>query len=156
MPFPGVELSIVVPTFNEKENVVELVRRLDASLIERSWEVIFVDDDSPDDTSGKVRDIGRQDIRVRCIQRIGRRGLSSACLEGMLASSAPYLAIMDGDNQHDETLLPKMLDILKNSKIDVVIGSRVAKSACHHGPAIRFSPAKTARSRKKYFNRLLS
>jgi dolichol-phosphate mannosyltransferase len=124
MPFPGVKLSIIVPTFNEKENVVELVRRLDGSLGERSWEVIFVDDDSPDGTSDKVRNVCQQDMRVRCIQRIGRRGLSSACIEGMLASSAPYLAIMDGDLQHDETLLPQMLDILKNNKSDVVIGSR--------------------------------
>ena len=124
MPLPGVELSIVVPTFNEKKNVVELVRHIDDSLRGRSWEVIFVDDDSPDGTSDTVRNLGQQDIRVRCIQRIGRRGLSSACIEGMLASSAPYLAIIDGDLQHDEKLLPQMLDILKNDEIDVVIGSR--------------------------------
>ena len=96
---PGVDVSIVVPTFNEKENIVELVRRIDESLRGRSWEVIFVDDDSPDGTSDTVRNLGRQDIRVRCIQRIGRRGLSSGCIEGMLASSAPYLAVIDGDLQ---------------------------------------------------------
>jgi dolichol-phosphate mannosyltransferase len=121
---PGVDVSIVVPTFNEKENIVELVRRIDESLRGRSWEVIFVDDDSADGTSDTVRNLGRQDIRVRCIQRIGRRGLSSACIEGMLASSAPYLAVIDGDLQHDEKLLPQMLDILQNDEIDVVIGSR--------------------------------
>ncbi|MCK4818814.1 glycosyltransferase family 2 protein [bacterium] len=124
IPLPGAELSIVVPTFNEKENVVELVRRIDDSLRGISWEVIFVDDDSPDGTSDAVRNLGRQDIRVRCIQRIGRRGLSTACIEGMLGSSAPYLAVIDGDLQHDEKLLPQMLDILKNDEIDVVVGSR--------------------------------
>lgn len=124
MQLPGVELSIVVPTFNEKENVIELVRCIDNSLREISWEVIFVDDDSPDGTSDTVRNLARQDIRVRCIQRIGRRGLSTACIEGMLSSSAPYLAVIDGDLQHDETLLPQMLDILKNDEIDVVVGSR--------------------------------
>src|SRR3990170_143231 len=64
------------------------------------------------------------DRRVRCVQRVGRRGLSSACVEGMLASTAPYLAVMDGDLQHDERLLPRMLDSLRHEDIDIVIGSR--------------------------------
>jgi dolichol-phosphate mannosyltransferase len=124
MPAPGAELSIIVPTFNERENVAELVKRLDRSLTGCSWEVIFVDDDSPDGTSAFVRDMAQRDCRIRCLQRIGRRGLSSACIEGMLASSAPYLAVIDGDLQHDETLLPPMLDALKTGEEDIVIGSR--------------------------------
>ena len=124
LPVPGAELSIIVPTFNERENVAELIKRLDRSLIGCSWEVIFVDDDSPDGTSTFVRQIGQRDCRVRCVQRIGRRGLSSACIEGMLASSAPYLAVIDGDLQHDETLLPPMLDALKTGEEDIVVGSR--------------------------------
>jgi dolichol-phosphate mannosyltransferase len=123
-PVPGAELSVIVPTFNERENVAELVKRLDKSLISCSWEVIFVDDDSPDETSDCARHLAQRDHRVRCIQRIGRRGLSSACIEGMLASSAPYLAVIDGDLQHDETLLLPMLDALKSGQEDVVIGSR--------------------------------
>lgn len=119
-----VELSIVVPTFNEKENVEAVVRRLHACLGDSRWEVIFVDDDSPDGTSGAVRELARYNGRVRCIQRIGRRGLASACIEGMLASAAPYLALMDGDLQHDERLLPEMLRILRRGEIDVVVGSR--------------------------------
>jgi len=86
--------------------------------------VIFVDDDSTDGTPELIRTIAQEDPRVRCIQRIGRRGLSSACVEGMLSSSAPYLAVMDSDLQHDETLLPKMLALLKNDQADIVIGSR--------------------------------
>ena len=121
---PGAKLSIIVPTYNEGENIGELVRRLAASLEECSWEVIFVDDDSPDGTSNLVREIARRDYRVRCLQRIGRRGLSSACIEGMLASSAPYLAVIDADMQHDEKLLVPMLDAVKNGGQDVVIGSR--------------------------------
>jgi dolichol-phosphate mannosyltransferase len=124
VPVPGAELSIIVPTFNERENVVELIRSLDKCLTDCSWEVIFVDDDSPDATSDFVRQLAQQDSRVRCLQRIGRRGLSSACVEGMLASSAPFLAVMDGDLQHDETLLVPMLQTLKTSEKDVVIGSR--------------------------------
>jgi dolichol-phosphate mannosyltransferase len=123
-PVPGAELSVIIPTFNERENVIELVRRLDQRLAECSWEVIFVDDDSPDGTSNIVRELARHDHRVRCVQRIGRRGLSSACIEGMLASSALYLAVMDGDLQHDERLLLPMLNVLKSGEEDVIIGSR--------------------------------
>jgi dolichol-phosphate mannosyltransferase len=126
MPHPGAELSIIVPTFNERDNVVELVQRLDKALAKFSWEVIFVDDDSPDGTSTFVRQLAQRDHRVRCLQRIGRRGLSSACIEGMLASSAQYLAVIDGDLQHDETLLPMMLHTLKSGDEDVVVGSRYA------------------------------
>jgi dolichol-phosphate mannosyltransferase len=123
-PVPGVVLSVVVPTFNERGNVAELVRRLDAALAGRSWEVIFVDDGSPDGTADLVREIGRTDNRVRCIERIGRRGLSSACIEGMLSSGAPYYAVIDADLQHDETLLPRMLDALMAGNTDIVVASR--------------------------------
>jgi dolichol-phosphate mannosyltransferase len=118
------ELSVIVPTFNERDNVAEIVQRLEASLSGNAWEVIFVDDDSPDGTAARAREIARTDPRVRCLQRIGRRGLSSACVEGMLASSAPFLAVMDADCQHDETVLPRMLDILKAGDTDIVVGSR--------------------------------
>ena len=120
----GPELSVIIPTFNERSNLVELIHRLNTSLAGRPWEAIVVDDDSPDGTADFVREIARRDNRVRCVQRIGRRGLSSACIEGMLASSAPYLAVIDGDLQHDETLLPQMLELLKREKIDIVVGSR--------------------------------
>jgi dolichol-phosphate mannosyltransferase len=125
-PYPGPELSIVIPTFNERSNVVELARRLDASLRGIRWEAIFVDDNSPDDTARTVRELSRNDARIRVVHRIGRRGLSSACIEGMLASSAPYLAVMDADLQHDEMLLPLMLGDLSDGDLDIVIGSRYA------------------------------
>jgi dolichol-phosphate mannosyltransferase len=99
----GVELSIIVPTLNERDNVGRLVERLSSCLADVAWEVIFVDDDSADGTADVVRHLSRHDGRVRCCQRLGRRGLSSACIEGMLSSSAPYLAVMDGDLQHDDT-----------------------------------------------------
>ena len=119
-----VELSIIVPTYKELENVCEVVDRVAACLNGVQWEIIFVDDNSPDDTAGKVREIARQTRRVRCLHRIGRRGLSSACIEGMLSSSAPYIAVMDADLQHDEKLLPVMFQVLKNTDADIAIGSR--------------------------------
>jgi dolichol-phosphate mannosyltransferase len=123
-PFPGPEISVIVPTFNERGNVVELTERIGAALHDFAWEVIYVDDDSPDRTAELVRELAAKDSRIRCVQRMGRRGLSSACVEGMLASSAPYLAVIDGDLQHDERLLPQMLAQLKQGDLDMVVGSR--------------------------------
>jgi dolichol-phosphate mannosyltransferase len=123
-PRSGPELTVVVPTYKEVDNIVEVVERLRQSLLGISWEVMFVDDDSPDGTSEAVRELARIDHRVRLLQRIDRRGLSSACVEGMLASASPYLAVMDADLQHDERLLPRMLQELRATDIDIVIGSR--------------------------------
>jgi dolichol-phosphate mannosyltransferase len=122
----GPELSIIVPTFNERENIADLIGCLISCLGNRSWEVVFVDDDSPDGTADLVRKHAAADSRVRCLQRIGRRGLSSACVEGMLATQALYLAVIDADLQHDERLLPQMLDTLKQGDADIVVGSRYA------------------------------
>jgi dolichol-phosphate mannosyltransferase len=118
------ELTIVVPAFNERDNIVPLLDRLDTVLAGVAWEVIYVDDDSPDGTAHAVREASRRDPRVRCIQRIGRRGLAGACIEGILASSAPYVAVMDADLQHDEAILPQMLAALRGDECDVVVGSR--------------------------------
>jgi dolichol-phosphate mannosyltransferase len=118
------QLSVVVPTFNERDNVTALYQKLEAALAGIAWEVIFVDDNSPDSTWQVVRGLARQDPRVRCIRRIGRRGLSGACIEGILASSAPCAAVIDADLQHDETQLPKMLALLQSGQTDLVIGSR--------------------------------
>src|SRR5262245_48193371 len=107
------QLSVVVPTFNERDNITALVRKLDTALAGIAWEVIFVDDNSPDSTWQVVRDLARKDGRVRCLRRIGRRGLSGACIEGILASSAPCAAVMDADLQHDETQLAKMLALIE-------------------------------------------
>src|SRR5215467_4546655 len=119
-------LTIVVPTLNERDNVKPLIALLDAALPNVNWEVMFVDDDSTDDTAKHIRALALVDPRIRCIQRIGRRGLSTACIEGVLACSAPYVAFMDADLQHDEALLPRMLEILQKEPVDLVIGSRYA------------------------------
>jgi dolichol-phosphate mannosyltransferase len=117
-------LCVVIPCFNEAANVAPMVARLNATLAGIAWEAIFVDDDSPDGTAAAVRAIAVEDQRIRCIRRIGRRGLASACIEGMLATSAPFLAVIDGDLQHDETILPRMLEALESGAAEIVIGSR--------------------------------
>lgn len=118
------ELTIVVPTLNERENVPRLVERLDRVLRGIAWEAVFVDDDSDDGTLEVLHDLARRDPRIRYIHRIGRAGLSSACLEGMASSSAPFLAVMDADLQHDERLLSDMLEALRGDEADLVVGSR--------------------------------
>jgi len=119
-----IEFAVIVPCFNERNNVEILISKLEHALAGIEWEVIFVDDDSPDGTARAARDVALINPRVRCIQRIGRRGLATAVIEGMLATTAPYLAVIDGDLQHDERLLPEMLKALKAEKLDLVIGSR--------------------------------
>ncbi len=122
------QLSVIVPTFNEVGNVVELRDRVAVALRGLDWEMIFVDDDSPDRTAATLREMAQTDPRVRCLQRIGRRGLSTACIEGMLASSAPLVAVIDADLQHDEALLPKMFALVSGGEFDVVVGSRYVES----------------------------
>jgi dolichol-phosphate mannosyltransferase len=116
-------LSVVVPCYNERDNIGPMVAALDAALAGMAWEVIFVDDDSPDGTSKAARALAAADSRVRCIRRIGRRGLSSAVIEGALSSSADYVAVIDGDMQHDETRLPLMLAALQGGA-QLAVGSR--------------------------------
>jgi dolichol-phosphate mannosyltransferase len=117
-------LTIVVPCYNERPNVAPLIAKLDAALFGIAWEAVFVDDNSPDGTTAEVRRIAQTDPRVRCIRRIGRRGLSSAVIEGALSSSAQFVAVIDGDLQHDETRLPDMLAALKSGRYDLAVGSR--------------------------------
>jgi len=139
----GPVLSVVLPTFKERGNVAEIVRRLDATLNGISWEAIFVDDNSPDGTADVAKEIAARDPRVRCIRRVGRRGLAGACIEGMLSSSAPYVAVMDADLQHDETVLPKMLTKLSSGDFDLVAATRYVEG----GSADAFGEARGAISR---------
>ncbi len=119
-------LAVIIPTFNEAANVEPLLHRLSLTLAGIRWEAIFVDDNSPDGTSETVRQIALNNPHVRIVQRIGRRGLTSAVIEGMLASAAPVLAVIDGDMQHDETILPRMHAAIASGEADIAIGTRYA------------------------------
>lgn len=124
----GPELTIIVPTRNERDNIIPLYKLICATLGERNWEMMVVDDDSADGTGEMVRWLAQHDRRVRLLRRIGRRGLASAFVEGVEASTAPYIAVLDADLQHDETLLPRMLETLENEPIDIVVGSRYVEN----------------------------
>jgi dolichol-phosphate mannosyltransferase len=131
-------LSVVVPCFNERPNVAPMISKLDAALAGIAWEVIYVDDNSPDGTAQEVRRIARFDPRVRCIRRIGRRGLASAVIEGALSSSAQYVAVIDGDLQHDETRLPVMLTALQAGGYDIAVASRHVEGGDASGLSSKF------------------
>jgi dolichol-phosphate mannosyltransferase len=131
-------LSVIIPCFNERPNVAPMIAKLDAALTGIAWEVIYVDDNSPDGTTQEVRRIAQQDRRVRCIRRIGRRGLASAVIEGALSSSADYLAVIDGDLQHDETRLPVMLSALQAAGYDLAVASRYVEGGDSAGLSSRW------------------
>jgi dolichol-phosphate mannosyltransferase len=144
-PAPTPELSVVIPTFCERDNIAAVIERVDAALPGVAWEIIFVDDDSPDGTAALAKSIGADDARVRCIRRIGRRGLAGACVEGMLASQAVCVAVMDADLQHDERLLAEMLARLRAKTADLVIGTRYIAGGSAEGlSAARHSHSRLA------------
>ena len=126
---PLLELAVVLPTYNERANVAPLVARLEQALAGIGWEAIFVDDDSTDGTADEARRLAAADPRIRVLQRIGRRGLASAAIEGMCATAAPVVAVMDADHQHDPALLPAMLAAIRGGECDVAVASRFAAGA---------------------------
>lgn len=119
------EVAIIIPTFNEVQNVQQLVPRLTAMLSGLNYEVIFVDDHSPDGTAAAVRSLSAQNGAIRVIERFDRRGLSTAVIEGLMATSAAFGIVMDGDLQHDETLVPAMIRELQGG-CDLVVATRYA------------------------------
>ncbi|MDG6094310.1 glycosyltransferase [Acetobacter sp. AN02] len=129
------QITIVVPVFREAVNIRPLVQELEKALDGRSWEVVFVDDNSPDGTISEIRDLARSDARVRGLRRIGRRGLSGAVIEGALSSSAEFIAVMDGDLQHDETRLGTMIDAVASGSCDIAVGSRHVEGGDNAGLA---------------------
>lgn len=119
-------LSVVVPTFNERANMAPLVAAVRDALRDLPWEMLIVDDDSPDGTHDEVARLARDEPRVRCLRRVGRRGLASAVIEGALVANGEVVAVMDADFQHDETKLRPMYDLLMRTESDLVVGTRYA------------------------------
>ena len=140
---PAPMLTVVVPTFNEADNVPIIAQRVGSALKGTDWELVFVDDDSPDETALVAKKLGILDSRIRCIRRVGRRGLAGACMEGALSSQSQFVAVMDGDLQHDERLLPQMLHLLREQQAELVIASRYVAG----GDATGFSLSRRSISR---------
>jgi dolichol-phosphate mannosyltransferase len=138
------ELTVVIPTFNERDNIAPLVERLRIALEGVAWQAIFVDDNSADGTALRVKALAAEDPRLICLHRIGRRGLAGAVLEGVMASAAPVVAVIDADLQHDETILPQMLDLIRSGTAELVVGSRYLTA---RGLETGLSPVRLAGSR---------
>jgi len=120
------ELTVVVPVYNERANIQRLVLRLSTALTGTDYEVVFVDDFSPDGTAAAVREAAIEDPRCRLINRCGQRGLAGAAIEGMLSAQAPLVAVIDADLQHDEALLPRMKAALEAGPADLAVATRYA------------------------------
>ena len=122
------DLTIIIPTYNECQNILPVIKAIETALTGNSWQLLFVDDNSPDGTAELIEDISKKKNNIKYIKRIGRKGRTSACIEGMVSTSTPYMCIMDADLQHDEKLLPEMLTTIKQEDYDLVIGSRYVNS----------------------------
>lgn len=120
------ELTVVIPTLNEADNILRIFERLTVALADREWEAIFVDDGSTDGTPEAITALAQNDRRVRLIRRFSRRGLSSAVMEGMLASTTPVIAVIDADLQHDESILPRLYESIASGEHELAIGTRYA------------------------------
>jgi dolichol-phosphate mannosyltransferase len=131
-------LSVIVPTYREAANVPVLFERLKIVLADVAWEMIVVDDDSPDGTADISFALAAADARLRCIRRVNRRGLAGAVIEGILSSSAEFVAVIDGDLQHDEAILPSMVKSLSDGRADLAVGMRVSGEVSERG----LSPAR--------------
>ena len=142
-------LSVVVPTYREAANIAVLFERMTTALEGLTWEMIVVDDDSPDGTSELAFAIAASDRRLRCLRRVNRTGLAGAVIEGWMSSSADFVAVIDGDLQHDECILPKMYGALEARSFDLVIGTRVAD-----GEGLSSARQKLSDLGKWFFNRI--
>ena len=113
-------LSIIIPTYNEKQNLPELTDRIKAVI--PNCEIIVVDDNSPDGTAQFAQKLG-----LTTLIRPEKKGLASAVIDGFKIAKGDILAVMDADLSHPPEILPQMLDLIKNNKADVVVGSRLVK-----------------------------
>ena len=123
-PKSAYKLTIIIPTLNEIDNLSPLIDGLEWVLRDVRWSAIFVDDDSSDGTYELLRTLAFNRPHIEAIRRIGRRGLSSACIEGMATATSDYVAVMDADLQHDEHLLGPMLRMMEAKDLDLIAASR--------------------------------
>ena len=121
---PGKDVSIVIPTYNEAKNIEPLFSRICDSLDGYDWEVLFVDDNSPDGGSEIARSLSLRDDRVRLILRVFDRGLANACIQGLLSAKSDVLCVMDGDGQHDPKYIPALIGPILAGEYDIVSAAR--------------------------------
>ena len=126
-------LSVVLPTFNERNNIISIINQLLELPIPYEIELIIVDDNSSDGTAKVVRDYSQKERRIRLINRFGRSGLSSALKEGCLCASGDQIIIMDSDGQHQVDTINKAINKLNSINTDIVIASRFLEESVQEG-----------------------
>ena len=109
-------------------NIPILFERVKVALEGMPWEMIVVDDNSPDGTSNVAFALAAEDRRLRCLRRVNRSGLAGAVIEGWMSSSADFVAVIDGDLQHDKSILRAMYQTLAKGSGDLVIGTRLREA----------------------------
>lgn len=119
--------SLVLPTHNEADNIKQVIAAIDSVLVGREYEIIVADDDSPDETWRIAQEL--ENPRVKVLRRTENKGLSPAVVDAFAVAQGEYLGVMDADMQHDEMLLPQMLDRL--AVVEMVIGSRAVQGGSY-------------------------
>lgn len=119
-------LSLVIPTYNEYQNIGPLIQRITSALepVTDNFEIIVLDDDSPDGTWQVAEEIARENSHLRVIRRCGERGLGTAVIAGWQAAKGEILGVMDGDLQHPPETLPKLLSSVLDTDAEIVVASR--------------------------------
>jgi dolichol-phosphate mannosyltransferase len=130
-------LSVIVPTYQESANIPILFERVKVALNGLPWEMIVVDDDSPDGTSNVAFALAATDRRLRCVRRVNRSGLAGAVIEGWMSSSADFVAAIDGDLQHDESILREMYEVLAKGAGNLAIGTRLRTAGARNLSPVR-------------------
>ncbi len=122
------KVSIIIPTYNEAENIEILIKKLVNVLesINVGFEILVVDDNSPDGTCSIVKQISRRDPRIKCILRINEKGLASAVVEGLRQAKGSYIVVMDADLQHPPEVVPRLLKTIDEGA-DLAVASRYAE-----------------------------
>lgn len=116
-------LSLILPTYKERDSLPILIPKIVKALSGTEYEIIVVDDDSPDRTWEVARELGRQYPQLLTIRRVGRRGLSSAVIEGFLAAKGDVFVVMDADGQHDVGLVARLGQAARENN-GMAMGSR--------------------------------
>jgi len=116
-------LSVIVPTYNERENIIELIERIELALKDLKFEVIVVDDNSPDGTADAAEELNKAYGNVRVHRRPGKMGLASAIMDGINLAKSDVAAVIDADLQHPPEVLPEMFRKIMEGN-DLVIASR--------------------------------
>jgi len=137
----AVEISVILPTYNEVENIPLIVPRLEAVLQPFSHEILIMDDNSPDGTYELAERLAAENPHIRVVRRLANRGLSPAVAEGFSVAKGQYMLVMDADMQHDETVIPEFVSRFR-AGAELVVGTRKA-----HGGGIE---------NWSYFRRFLS